>query len=61
MFIAGRFRVMWHQDGHFMVAEAEVPSGPWGLIRHNLTGMERPPQWAATTFVDTDGKTYVFG
>ena len=29
MFIAGRFRVMWHQDGHFMVAEAAQAAGPW--------------------------------
>ena len=63
MFIAGSFRVMWHQAGHFMVAEAAQPQGPWALVQHNLTGMAKPtPQWAATTFVDDagDGKTYVF-
>ena len=62
MVIAGRFRVMWHQSGHFMVAEAAAPQGPWGLVHHNLTGMAQPtPQWAATTFVDgADGRTYVF-
>ena len=48
MFVAGRFRVMWHQSGHFMVAEAAAPQGPWGLVHHNLTGMAQPsPQWAA--------------
>lgn len=62
MFINGAFRVMWHQSGHFMVAEATNPAGPWALIHHNLTGMAQPtPQWAATTYVDdSDGKTYVF-
>ena len=61
MFIAGRYRVQWHQSGHFMVAEALQPAGPWQLIHHNLTGMAQPsPQWAATTFVDTDGRTYMF-
>lgn len=62
MFINGAFRVMWHQSGHFMVAEAQNPAGPWSLIRHNLTGMAKPtPQWAATTYVDdSDGKTYIF-
>ena len=61
MYIAGHFRVMWHQDGHFMVAEAARAEGPWALIRHNLTGMAQPtPQWAATTFVDEDGRTYIF-
>ena len=43
---AGRFRVQWHQSGHFMVAEARHPQGPWDLVRHNLTGMAQPsPQW----------------
>jgi beta-xylosidase len=61
MFVAGKFRVMWHQAGHFMVAESLEPQGPWSLVHHNLTGMAQPtPQWAATTFVDTDGKTYIF-
>ena len=61
MWVAGHFRVMWHQSGHFMVAEAVQPSGPWALIAHNLTGMDQPsPQWAATTFVDDDGRTYIF-
>jgi beta-xylosidase len=61
MFIAGRFRVMWHQSGHFMVAEAAQPQGPWALVPHNLSGMAQPsPQWAATTYVDTDARTYIF-
>jgi beta-xylosidase len=61
MFVAGKFRVMWHQSGQFMVAESVEPQGPWSLVHHNLTGMAQPtPQWAATTYLDTDGKTYVF-
>ena len=31
------------------------------MIHHNLTGMAQPsPQWAATTYVDDDARTYVF-
>ena len=72
MHINGRFRVMWHATGHhFMIAEAEQAAGPWAIIRHNLTKMSSSlirgetghpagPQWAATTFRDTDGKTYIF-
>ena len=69
MHLNGRFRVMWHADAHFMVAEAAAPAGPWKLLRHNLSYMNQPepraasaapgPQWAATTFVD-DGRTFIF-
>eukprot|EP01047_Picozoa_sp_COSAG01_P048033 COSAG01_NODE_4643_length_4856_cov_13.233971_2_plen_317_part_00 len=58
--VGGAFRVMWHQSGHFMVAEAAHPRGPWALVHHNLTGMAQPsPQWAATVFID-GGATYVY-
>eukprot|EP00966_Prymnesium_polylepis_P054205 1253054-Prymnesium_polylepis.4 len=61
MHLNGRFRAMWHSDAHFLVAEASAPDGPWTLLAHNLTGMSEPsPQWAATTFVDKDGRTYIF-
>ena len=72
MHINGRFRVMWHATGdHFLVAEAAQAAGPWALVRHNLTKMSGTllvgetghpagAQWAATTFVDTDGKTYIY-
>lgn len=54
MFIAGRFRIMWHQDGHFMVAEATRAEGPWacesgcklavegiGISADDLTAVQR--------------------
>jgi hypothetical protein len=60
-FVLGEFRVMWHQNGKFMVAEATAAAGPWALVKNNLTQMENPsPQWAATSYVDDDGKTYIF-
>ena len=38
-----------------------VPCGCIPVIHHNLTGMAQPsPQWAATTYVDDDGRTYIF-
>ena len=55
MFIAGRFRIMWHQDGHFMVAEAAQAEGPWAcesgcklsvkgvaISADELTAVQRP-------------------
>jgi xylan 1,4-beta-xylosidase len=67
-FVAGRFRVMWHGDSHFLAAEAPAASGPWALIRHNLTSMGPTPQnphgrinWAPTVFTDPpSGKTFIF-
>lgn len=64
MHVAGKFRVQWHGSQHFLIAEAAEASGPWAMIRHNLTMMGKPdasPQWAATTFVDPqDGRTFIY-
>ena len=70
MVINGRFRVMWHSDATFLIAEAAAAAGPWALVLHNLTYMNSPPpdappaaalgpQWAATTY-EANGHTYIF-
>ena len=41
-YVLGKFRVMWHQNGKFMVAEAIKAAGPWHLVKNNLTHMESP-------------------
>ena len=59
MFLRGKFRVMWTQAmHHFLIAEATTVAGPWTLVKHSLTGMS-DFVFGASTFVDTDGKTYL--
>eukprot|EP01065_Artemidia_motanka_P010280 TRINITY_DN15426_c0_g1_i1.p1 TRINITY_DN15426_c0_g1~~TRINITY_DN15426_c0_g1_i1.p1 ORF type:complete len:669 (+),score=171.33 TRINITY_DN15426_c0_g1_i1:46-2007(+) len=59
--VGAALRVMYHQGGdHFLVAESTDAEGPWKLIKHNLTGMANPPQYAASVFHDADGRLLVY-
>jgi len=56
--VNGKFRLTTHITGqHFIVLEALRPEGPWTLVPHRFTDMNK--QWSANIFTDKDGSHYM--